>query len=98
VADYVLINYGTGAIMAVPAHDERDFAFAKKYRINIKAVIRPEGNVDHEGSLKYLINSNSNPESITKYIIESICEFVCRCICQDSSHDRNRNRRKRSGS
>ncbi len=39
VSDYVLINYGTGAIMAVPAHDERDFAFAKKFNIPIIQVI-----------------------------------------------------------
>ncbi len=41
VADYVLATYGTGAIMAVPAHDERDFAFAKKFGIEIKYVIDP---------------------------------------------------------
>ncbi len=41
IADYVLAGYGTGAIMAVPAHDERDFAFAKKYNIKIKQVISP---------------------------------------------------------
>ena len=41
VADYVLGGYGTGAIMAVPAHDERDFAFAKKFNIPIKRVIEP---------------------------------------------------------
>ncbi|WP_456407814.1 leucine--tRNA ligase [Caldithrix abyssi] len=39
VADYVLISYGTGAIMAVPAHDERDYAFAKKYHLPIREVI-----------------------------------------------------------
>jgi leucyl-tRNA synthetase len=39
IADYVLANYGTGAVMAVPAHDERDFAFAKKYDLPIKQVI-----------------------------------------------------------
>ncbi|AZN37826.1 leucine--tRNA ligase [Iodobacter ciconiae] len=39
VANYVLMNYGTGAVMAVPAHDERDFAFAHKYNLPIKAVI-----------------------------------------------------------
>ncbi len=41
IADYVLMNYGTGAIMAVPAHDERDFAFAKKFDLPIKEVILP---------------------------------------------------------
>ena len=39
IADYVLAGYGTGAIMAVPAHDERDFAFAKKFNLPIKQVI-----------------------------------------------------------
>lgn len=43
IADYVLMSYGTGAIMAVPAHDERDFAFARKYDLPIVPVIRPEG-------------------------------------------------------
>ena len=41
IADYVLMGYGTGAIMAVPAHDERDFAFATKYGLPIPVVIRP---------------------------------------------------------
>ncbi|HOJ86704.1 MAG TPA: leucine--tRNA ligase, partial [Elusimicrobiales bacterium] len=41
VSDYVLITYGTGAIMAVPAHDERDFEFAKKFNLEIKWVIKP---------------------------------------------------------
>lgn len=39
ISDYVLAHYGTGAVMAVPAHDERDFAFAKKYNLPIKEVI-----------------------------------------------------------
>ena len=67
IANYVLMSYGTGAIMAVPAHDQRDFDFAKKYDILIKAVIQPE---DKEEKLKgsemeeayseagYLINSD----------------------------------------
>jgi len=42
-ADYVLMGYGTGAIMAVPAHDQRDFEFARKYGLEIKPVILPEG-------------------------------------------------------
>jgi leucyl-tRNA synthetase len=41
IADYVLISYGTGAIMAVPAHDERDFEFAQQYGLAIKAVVDP---------------------------------------------------------
>jgi leucyl-tRNA synthetase len=41
VADYVLGHYGTGAVMAVPAHDERDFAFAKKFNLPIKEVVEP---------------------------------------------------------
>ncbi len=41
VANYVLMGYGEGAVMAVPAHDERDFAFAQKYNLPIKPVIKP---------------------------------------------------------
>ena len=43
IADYVLASYGTGAIMAVPGHDERDFAFAQKYGLDIREVISPDG-------------------------------------------------------
>ena len=42
VADYVLFEYGTGAVMAVPSHDQRDFLFAKKYNLPIRVVIQPE--------------------------------------------------------
>ena len=41
IADYVLMSYGTGAIMAVPGHDERDFEFAKKFRLEIRFVVEP---------------------------------------------------------
>jgi leucyl-tRNA synthetase len=41
IADYVLVSYGTGAIMAVPAHDERDFEFAKQFALPIRTVVRP---------------------------------------------------------
>src|SRR5207253_57639 len=41
IADYVLASYGTGAIMAVPAHDERDFEFAKQYNLPIRPVVMP---------------------------------------------------------
>ena len=43
IADYVMISYGTGAIMAVPAHDQRDFEFARKYDQEVRVVIQPEG-------------------------------------------------------
>ena len=43
VGDYVLSTYGTGAVMGVPAHDERDFAFAKKYNLPIRVVISEDG-------------------------------------------------------
>jgi leucyl-tRNA synthetase len=46
VADYVLFNYGTGAIMAVPGHDDRDFAFARQFSLPIVAVVDPGSTVD----------------------------------------------------
>ncbi|NLF38240.1 leucine--tRNA ligase [bacterium] len=49
IADYVLISYGTGAIMAVPAHDERDFAFAKTFGLDIRTVVQPPAGIDPHG-------------------------------------------------
>lgn len=46
IADYVLAGYGTGAIMAVPAHDERDWEFAQKFALPIRAVVAPEQTVE----------------------------------------------------
>ncbi|HZG37865.1 MAG TPA: leucine--tRNA ligase, partial [Nodosilinea sp.] len=43
IADYVLMGYGTGAIMAVPAHDQRDFEFARKFALPVTVVVQPEG-------------------------------------------------------
>ena len=43
VANYVLMEYGTGCVMGVPAHDQRDFEFARKYKLPVKVVIQPEG-------------------------------------------------------
>ncbi len=51
IADYVLMSYGTGAIMAVPAHDERDLAFARKYGLPVVPVIQPVG-ASHDSPLR----------------------------------------------
>ena len=51
IANYVLINYGEGAVMAVPAHDDRDFEFSKKYQLPMKQVIK---SVDYDGSKAYV--------------------------------------------
>ncbi|MGE0571951.1 MAG: leucine--tRNA ligase [Dehalococcoidia bacterium] len=50
IADYVLMTYGTGAIMAVPAHDERDFAFARKYGLEVRLVVQPPGSPRLDGA------------------------------------------------
>jgi leucyl-tRNA synthetase len=65
VANYILMDYGTGAIMSVPAHDERDFEFANKYGLEIRRVIAPEDSAQEEPALPFtsesgiLINSGS---------------------------------------
>ncbi len=62
IADYVLMGYGTGAIMAVPAHDERDWAFAQKFNLSIKQVVQPvQGHVSsHTAFTETGIAINSN--------------------------------------
>ncbi len=67
IADYVMISYGTGAIMAVPAHDQRDFDFARKFGLEIIAVIQPEDQAQLDGATMteaysgagHMINSGS---------------------------------------
>jgi leucyl-tRNA synthetase len=78
VADFVLMEYGTGAIMAVPAHDQRDLDFARKYGIPVRVVIHPhDGELDQDTMTEayvnegYLVNSDvfngtNNTEALTK--------------------------------
>ena len=74
IADYVLASYGTGAVMAVPAHDERDYEFATKFNLPIKAVIEDNGEVvvPFYGDGKHInsdfINGLNNEEAIVKVI------------------------------
>jgi leucyl-tRNA synthetase len=59
VANYILADYGTGAIMSVPAHDERDFEFAGKYGLPVKRVIVPAKNADELPALPYTVEDDS---------------------------------------
>jgi len=74
IADYVLASYGTGAVMAVPAHDERDYEFATKFNLPIKTVIEDNGEVvvPFYGDGKHInsdfINGLNNEEAIAKVI------------------------------
>ncbi|WAL60220.1 leucine--tRNA ligase [Thermocoleostomius sinensis] len=80
IADYVLMGYGTGAIMAVPAHDQRDFEFAKKFNLPIKVVVQPtnetidadtmtaayphEGVMVHSGPLDGVMTGKGSGQSV----------------------------------
>ena len=84
VANYVLSDYGTGCVMSVPAHDERDFEFATKYNLKIKEVIKPTNKENSKGSYTgegILINSNkfNNMSSniAKKEIIKSLININC---------------------
>ncbi len=81
IADYVLMSYGTGAVMGVPAHDERDFAFAKKYNLLIKVVIAPPGWQEEELKEAYtepgiMVNSGHFSGLPSQQGIEAISDFL----------------------
>ena len=72
IADYVLATYGTGMVMAVPAHDDRDFAFAKKYDLPIKQVIAP-----------FFIDPNNVPRDDKKWVPRNNVQAVVKHPTED---------------
>ncbi len=74
ISDYVLITYGTGAIMAVPAHDDRDFEFAKKFKLPIKPVIMPKTDSKEENLQNELETKFDNNFAETKKLNKEITE------------------------
>lgn len=84
IADYVLMSYGTGAIMAVPAHDQRDFEFARKYDIEVRPVIQPadmpalDGDTMEAALPAYgeMINSGPLTGTPADRALEAAIEFV----------------------
>ena len=83
LGNYVLAEYGTGTVMAVPAHDERDFKFAKKYGLPIKVVIQPEGQELDANNMEdafidigYLVNSDKFNGIRSDEAIDKIIEYI----------------------
>jgi leucyl-tRNA synthetase len=83
VANYVLIDYGTGAVMGVPAHDERDFQFAKKYNLPIQTVIQSENQTETNEALTHaftddgiLVNSDDFNGLSKRTAIQAIVEHL----------------------
>jgi len=76
IADYVLATYGTGAVMAVPAHDERDFEFAKKYNLDIRQSVMPVyGNSIEGEEVRYAVSAFVKRQSDGKYLFIKAKEF-----------------------
>jgi leucyl-tRNA synthetase len=81
VGDYVLMGYGTGAVMGVPAHDERDFVFAKKYDLPIPVVIAPPDWQGEELAEAYtepstMVNSGQFNGLYSQAGAEAVCDFL----------------------
>jgi len=81
IADYVLMSYGTGAVMGVPAHDERDFAFARKYALAIRVVIAPpewQGEDLEEAYIEpgTMVNSGQFDGLLSQPGMEAVADFL----------------------
>jgi len=83
IADYALMEYGTGAVMAVPTHDQRDFEFAKKHNLTLKVVITPKDKLLKEDEMNeaytsegILVNSDQFDGLENKKAIEKISDFI----------------------
>lgn len=83
IANYILMDYGTGAVMAVPAHDQRDFEFARKYNLDIIVVINPEGGSLNPSEMQeaytgsgILVNSGKFDGMSNEEAKEKIIEFL----------------------
>ncbi len=81
IADYVLVTYGTGAVMAVPGHDTRDFEFATKYNLPIREVISPDGKPHDKLEEAYvdegiMINSGEFSGTPSKEGIDKVIKYL----------------------
>ncbi len=83
VTNYVLMEYGTGAVMAVPAHDQRDLEFAREYGIPVKVVIQPEGESLDPATMTeayvdpgVMVNSGSYDGMTSAQFTEAIADFL----------------------
>ena len=81
IADYVLPSYGTGAVMAVPAHDERDLEFARKFELPVRTVIAPPGWMGEELPEAYtgsgtMVNSGRFNGLSSEQAYEAICDLL----------------------
>ncbi|RUR09595.1 leucine--tRNA ligase [Legionella sp. km772] len=82
VANFVLMQYGSGAVMSVPAHDQRDWEFAKKYKLPLIEVIKPEQGVKHDFTQSAylnegtLINSGAFDNLSSTQAMEAITEYI----------------------
>lgn len=79
IADYVLASYGTGAIMAVPAHDERDFEFAKQFSLEIKLVVAPKSLPENP---KVLPENNAEHQQGSQALDTSVAENAIACFAE----------------